>query len=76
MTKEEASDKIEKALMQGGQYTHNMCGIVLGQVMKTEGVEVANDLIKEFALDDLFGIRPVKPVPSRPAGEESAGGRD
>lgn len=55
----EARKKIEKAIDQNGQYSHNICGLVLSSVSRDHGLEAANNLIDEFALDEIYGIHKV-----------------
>jgi len=59
-TLEEAREKIEEALLQNGSFTHNLVGLILSGVAKEHGYEAANNLVDEFALDDLLGIKKVE----------------
>lgn len=60
MTLEEAAEKIESAIEQDGQYSHNICSCVLRAVAKEHGQEAANDLIRAHSLDAIYGIRPIE----------------
>lgn len=52
----EARARIEKALNQNGQYTHNMLSIALRTLADKVGCCVANQLISEYELDYLYDI--------------------
>lgn len=45
--------RIERALDGNGQYTHNIIGIVLHQVLEKEGQAEVNALIDEYGLDTM-----------------------
>lgn len=51
LTVEAAKKKIEYELDKGGQYSHNIIGIVLGQVADVFSKSAANRLIEECGLD-------------------------
>ena len=51
--------RIEKAIDQSGPFSHNIVGLALSQVSKEFGVNVANGLIDEYELDELYGIQKV-----------------
>lgn len=60
LTRERAEQKIDDVLEQGGSFTHNLVGLILGQLAKSEGNEASNAVIRDMGLDDLLGIQPVK----------------
>lgn len=49
-------ERIKRAIMQNGQYTHNIISCVLRTVAEKEGVDTANTLVRKFKLDRLYGI--------------------
>ena len=51
--------QIEKAINKNGQFSHNIVSIVLREVSKEFGVNVANGLVDEYELDELYGIQKV-----------------
>lgn len=51
-----AKEKIEKAIIQDGPYSHNIVGLVLSGL---NDKKAANKLIDEFELDELYGIQKV-----------------
>ena len=51
-----ARKKIEKAMEQDGPYTHNIIGLVLSGL---KDINLANQLIEEYEIDDLYGIQKV-----------------
>lgn len=48
--------RIEKAMNQGGNFTHNIIGLSLSSLASKCGKKYANELIDELGLDDLYGI--------------------
>lgn len=54
-TVEDARASIRQAL-EGGPYAHNMASAALRWVAKKYGKQKANQLVREFKLDDRFGI--------------------
>ena len=55
----DARKRIRKALDQAGPYSHNIAGLVLSAVAERFGKQAANELIEEYALDDIYGIQQV-----------------
>jgi len=55
---EEAQQSIERATLRGGNYTHNIIGLVLNGIAKEYGNEAANYLVREHDLTD-YGFREV-----------------
>jgi len=60
MNLETARAKIENALENRGDFTHNIVGMILKDVAKTHGFPVANKLIDDLDLHKEFGIRKVQ----------------
>lgn len=60
MTIKEAENKIAQAIETNGNFSHNICGIVLSGIAKEHGRKAANKLIDKFALDSIYGIQKVK----------------
>lgn len=57
---EEANKTIDKHVLQRGQYSHNIISLVLRDVAKKHGYEVANNLVDEHNLELIFGIPKVE----------------
>lgn len=51
--------QIVKAIEQDGPYSHNIVSSVLRSVSNEFGANVANGLIDEYELDEVFGIQKV-----------------
>ena len=51
--------QIEAEVEKQGSYSHNIVGIVLRQVSKEFSVNVANGLVDEYELDEVFGIQKI-----------------
>ena len=51
--------RIEKARDQNGPFSHNIIGLTLSQVSQEFGFDVANGLIDEYDLEDLYNIQKV-----------------
>lgn len=49
---------IAKAMLQNGEYTHNIISCVLRSVAATYSDRVANELIEQFNLTQFYGIHP------------------
>ena len=47
---------IEKAMKQEGPYTHNIISLALRMIAEELGKDVANGLVREYQLDDMYGI--------------------
>ncbi len=56
----EARKKIEKAIDQNGPYSHNMIGATLRSLADKTGYKYANELVREFDLDELYGISEIE----------------
>lgn len=54
---ESARTRITQAINKKGQYSHNICSLVLQQVHQEIGIKYANQLIDEFNLTKLFSIQ-------------------
>ena len=52
-----AKTRIQQAINKNGNYSHNICSVVLMAVHQKVGRASAKDLINEFSLDDLYGIQ-------------------
>lgn len=52
----EAQKKIQHAMNQNGQYSHNIISLVLSGL---KDYDMANKLIEEFDLDRVYGIQKV-----------------
>jgi hypothetical protein len=53
----EARERIRKAVLNGGQYSHNVIGLALTIVaQEMGGNKIANQLIDEYKLTEMFGI--------------------
>jgi len=59
-TKELAAAEIERLMDKGGSYTHNLLAMVLDRVDKNVSPEAASELIEEFGLTLLYGIKKKK----------------
>lgn len=57
---DKAREQIQKAIDQDGPYSHNIVGLVLSSVASDYGTAQANELIAEFDLTEVYGIRPVQ----------------
>ena len=51
--------QIEAEVERQGSFSHNIIGIVLRQVSEEFSVNVANGLVDEYELDEIFGIQKV-----------------
>lgn len=60
MTIKEANERIEKAMLQNGQYSHNICTLVLSAVACDHGIAQANKLVDEWGLTNAYGIKKIK----------------
>lgn len=49
--------KLDEAVSSGGGYAHNRVSAILRMIDKEFGADAANDLIEEFDLTTIFGIR-------------------
>ena len=56
-TKDDAIRLIEYHLMRNGSHTPNLIGMVLTRTSKVLGVSVANELVRDFDLDELYGFQ-------------------
>ncbi len=54
-----ASDIIKKAIRHRGPFSHNIISMTLQDIAKKYGNEKANMLVREYALEELFGIEEV-----------------
>lgn len=54
---ESARTRIAQAIKQQGQFSHNVCSLVLQQVHQEIGGQYANQLIDEFNLTKLYSIQ-------------------
>jgi hypothetical protein len=59
-TKELAAAEIERLMDKGGSHTHNLLAMVLDRVDKNVSPEAASELIEEFGLTLLYGIKKKK----------------
>ena len=57
MTLDKARELIAVQVEMGGGYNRNSVRIMLTEVKKELGQEAVDGLIREFSLDELFGIR-------------------
>lgn len=57
---EEARKSIIKSMEKDGEFTHNIISIVLRDVANKLGYRYANDIVREFDLDDLYGIAEIE----------------
>lgn len=57
---DKASDRIQNAIDSHGPYSHNMIGAVLRDLSSSWGYEHANKLVRDFELDELYGIQEVE----------------
>jgi hypothetical protein len=55
-----ARERIERAMDQDGPFTHNMIGLTLSGLADKVGVKYANELVREFELDEIYGIQEVE----------------
>ena len=60
MTLDKAREDIEEAIRRDGEYSHNVISCVLRIVANEYGYDVANSLVGEFELEELYGIYPHK----------------
>ena len=49
-------EMIQQAIDANGEYSHNICSLNLRRVSRFKGRKVANKLIDEFELDDIYKI--------------------
>lgn len=53
---EKARERIENAMEQNGQYTHNIISFTLRDLATKFGYKYADELVNELNLDDLYEI--------------------
>ena len=70
MNIKDARKNIEHALRQDGSFTHNMLGVILSSVAKTNGDIEANKLIDEYDLTKRYGIHKTLPTNQAYVGED------
>ncbi len=58
MTLDRAREIIAEQLAFGGGYNRNAVRLLLGEIQREHGLTAADDLIREFALEARFGLRP------------------
>ncbi len=58
MTLQRARELIAIQVDMGGGYNRNSVRILLHEVSQTQGQQGVDQLIREFALDELFGLLP------------------
>lgn len=58
MDPNEARRLIEEHIAYQGPHSHNMVGLILAELAETYGPHVADQLIDDLGLYDLFGIAP------------------
>lgn len=56
MTLAKARQLLETQASFGGGYNRQGTRLILGEVAREHGQEVANRLVSEFRLDEIFGI--------------------
>lgn len=57
MTIERARELLQIQVDLGGGYNRNSVRLILFEISKEHGQEVADKLIDEFALDQIFGLQ-------------------
>lgn len=61
MTLAKARQLLETQASFGGGYNRQGARLILGEVAREHGQEVADRLIREFRLDEIFGMAPGTP---------------
>lgn len=56
----ETRDRIIKAIIQNGPYSHNICGLALSSLAKKHGDAEADKLVDELNLESIYGIQKSK----------------
>jgi len=56
----QARTRIQNAIDQDGQFTHNMISISLREVSNKFGYRYANELVREFDLAELYEINEIE----------------
>lgn len=57
MTLESARDKIALQVSLGSGYNRHAVRLILGEINRVQGQDAVDGLIREFALDQVFGIK-------------------
>lgn len=60
MTLEKARQLLQVQIDFGGGYNRNGARLILADVVREHGQEVANRLIAEMRLDEIFGLQQAK----------------
>ena len=58
MTLDRAREIIAEQVAFGGGYNRNAVRLLLGEIQREHGLTAVDDLIREFALESHFGLRP------------------
>ena len=58
MTLEKARELISTQASMGGGYNRNGARLIQAQVQREHGQDAADQLIREFDLENLFGFKP------------------
>lgn len=59
MTLDKARQLLQVQVDFGGGYNRNSARLILAEVVREHGQTIANQLISEMHLDDIFGFAPV-----------------
>ena len=62
MTLDRARELIAIQVDMGGGYNRNSVRLLLHEVSNAHGQEGVDQLIREFSLDEKFGLQPGQPV--------------
>jgi len=58
MTLDKARELLNTHVSLGSGYNRNAARLVLGEVMRVHGQQAVDNLIREFNLEPLWGIKP------------------
>jgi hypothetical protein len=59
MTLDKARQLLQVQVDFGGGYNRNSARLILAEVVREHGQTIANELISEMHLDEIFGFMPV-----------------
>lgn len=59
-TLEDLEGDIAEAIELNNVYSHNVCSCALRVVAEKYGIHTANDLVRNYDLTRLYGIKPVE----------------
>ena len=62
MTLDRARELIQIQVEMGGGYNRNSVRVLLSEIAREHGQDGVDQLIREFSLDEKFGLQPGKPI--------------